>query len=68
MQRKRGNIEDGGRTYYEENEIDPLRIIVENKDHFPKVGLEWDVLFIVHDFCVFLVSVSTSFSAAWDGQ
>eukprot|EP00536_Pseudo-nitzschia_multiseries_P010764 jgi/Psemu1/204058/e_gw1.338.42.1 len=36
----RGNIEDGGRTHNEENEIDPLRIILENKDYFPKLGMD----------------------------
>jgi len=34
---KRGNVEDVTLPEYEQNEIDPLRIIAENKDHFPKV-------------------------------
>ena len=36
-QSNRGNIEDVSRS---QNEIDPLEIVVVNKDHFPKVSTE----------------------------
>ena len=66
-QAKRGNVEDVSSSEYDRNEIDPLQIFAEKKDHFPKVGPMLSVS-KRNKFCICLTLCTTLFPTAWHEQ